>query len=293
MRTYLECIPCFFRQALEASALAGADEALRKKILDKVAEALPGFSLESSPPLMAKIIHSAVKEYTLKEDPYAEVKAKSNALALGAYAALKEKVATSGDRLGKAVEIAIAGNIIDFGAKNRLNVQDEINNILEREADKLTEERQGLFEFDKFKKVLKSSASILYLADNAGETVFDRVLLEQIRDMGGKRVIYAVKESPIINDALRKDAIDAGLGTLSEIISSGSDAPGTLLDICSSDFLERYNNADMVISKGQGNFEALSSPGREVFYLFMAKCPIVARSVNCEVGDIILTSSAS
>ncbi len=126
------------------------------------------------------------------------------------------------------------------------------------------------------------------LADNSGETVFDRILIEEIARRG-VTVTYAVKERPIINDALAQDAAACGIDRIARVISSGSDAPGTVLSLCSRGFLRELSDADMVISKGQGNFEALSSSAqRPVFFLFMAKCPVVARDVDCAIGDIIL-----
>jgi uncharacterized protein with ATP-grasp and redox domains len=122
----------------------------------------------------------------------------------------------------------------------------------------------------------------MYLGDNAGETVFDRILIEEIRRLDPrKRIFYVVKERPIINDALREDAVVAGIDTVAEIISSGSDAPGTVRSRCTQKFLRRLRYADMVMSKGQGNFEALSDSKRPMFFLFMIKCPIVAQHVEC------------
>ncbi len=292
MKTYLECIPCFFRQALEASSMTGANENVRKNILDDVALAIPGFSLEASPPEMAKIIHSIVRKHTGVDDPYKEVKEKSNSMALNVYERLKKKINESPDKLKLSVEVAIAGNIIDYGVKNTLNVEEEIDKILHDEDEGIKKENNSLFEYEKFKKKIETSSTLLYLADNAGETVFDRILIEEIRRIDvNKKIYYAVKEKPIINDALAEDAIVCGINKTSEIISSGSDAPGTILKICSKDFLDIYKKADMVISKGQGNFESLSNPGRTIFYLFMAKCPIVAKEVGCKIGDIILKQS--
>ena len=127
------------------------------------------------------------------------------------------------------------------------------------------------------------------MADNAGETVFDRILIEEIKKGdSNKEIIYAVKESPAINDALIEDAYYCGIDRIAKVISSGSDAPGTVLSLCSKKFLKLYRNADMIISKGQGNFEALSNAKRPIFFMFMAKCPVIAREVNCKIGDVIL-----
>ncbi|NQT33269.1 MAG: DUF89 family protein, partial [Candidatus Omnitrophica bacterium] len=165
----------------------------------------------------------------------------------------------------------------------------ELAKILNKEEEVIKKESRAIFDYTRFKRVLRRAKNILYLADNAGEVVFDRILIEQIKSMDkDKQIIYAVKEKPVINDALKGDAEDCGIGKIARIVSSGSDAPGTVLSLCSKDFLSMYRRADMVISKGQGNFEALSETRRSVFFLFMAKCPVIAKDVGCKVGDVIL-----
>ena len=290
MKTYLDCIPCFFKQALAAARKAGASAKIQKKILDEVAALLPTISLKSSPPEIGKVIYALVNEISGKKDPFLKEKKKSNELALGIYDKLIEKLDSAGDKLLFAVEMAIAGNIIDYGVKNTLDVNAELAKILNEEKKVIKQESKTIFDYAKFKHVLKHSKNILYLADNAGEVVFDRILIEQIKRMDAdKQIIYAVKEKPVINDALRRDAEDCGIGKIAKIVSSGSDAPGTVLSLCSKDFLSMYRKADMVISKGQGNFEALSKTKRPVFFLFMAKCPVIAKDVGCKVGDVILS----
>jgi len=293
MRTYLDCIPCFFKQALEAARFAGASEKTQKKILNELSKVIPLLSLNSSPPEMGRIIYGLVNRFIKNKDPFKKVKDESNRMALGVYSSLKKKVARSHDRLLMATELAIAGNIIDYGVKNSLDVGKEIKKILEKESKAIGKESNRLFNYPKFKRVLKKSKTILYLGDNAGEIVFDRVLIEEIKSRyKDKRIIYAVKEKPIINDALAEDAYKCGIDGTAEIVSSGLDTPGTVLHLCSREFLKIYKDADMVISKGQGNFEALSEKistcKKPVFFLFMAKCPVVVRHVGCKLGDIIL-----
>ncbi len=289
MKTYLECIPCFFKQALEASALAGANAKTRKKVLMKLAKSLGKFSLTSSPPEMGRVIYGLVREITGKNDPYRTIKAKSNALAMGLYGKLRDKARRSADSLLMALELAIAGNIIDYGVKNTLNVNEELKKILNEESKIIQKESSQLFNYSGFKKALAKAGTVLYLGDNAGETVFDRILIEEIkRSYKNKKIIYAVKEKPIINDALIEDARICGIDKVAEVISSGLDVPGTVLKFCSKKFIKIYKKADMIISKGQGNFEALSGEKRPIFFLFMAKCPVVAKDIGCSVGDIIL-----
>ena len=289
MKTYLDCIPCFFKQALEAARMAGADKRTQKRILNELAGVLPRFRLTSSPPEMGKVIYGLAKSVTKKDDPYARIKEKSNKLALSIYGKLKKKVNYSHNRLLMAVELAIAGNIIDYGVKNSLNVDAELTRILDEENKAIKKESKAIFDYENFEYALNRAKTILYLADNAGETVFDRILIEEIKKIDeDKNIIYAVKEKPVINDALMEDAITCGIDKVAQVISSGSDAPGTILSLCSKNFLRIYKKADIVISKGQGNFEALSTTKRQVFFLFMAKCPVIAKDVGCEVGDVIL-----
>ena len=289
MKTYLECIPCFFKQALEASRLSGANRKMQKKILDEIALAIPSFPLTYSPPQMARIINGTIRRITGKNDPYAKIKKESNKLALSVYARLKKKVVRSRDRLLTAVELAIAGNIIDYGVKNTLNVGEELKRILDKEDKAIRKENRSIFNYKSFRSALKKSKTILYLADNAGEVVFDRILIEEIKETyKDKNIIYAVKEKPVINDALREDAVFAGVGGKAIIISSGVNTPGTVLSLCSKEFLKIFKRADMIISKGQGNFEALSDCKKPIFFLFMAKCPVIAKDVKCGLGDVIL-----
>ncbi len=289
MKTYLECVPCFFKQILILSGKAGASRAKQKMLLNELAKILPKFSLNSSPPEMAKIIYDLISEKMGKRDFYAKEKIKSNRLALNIYPRLKRKVNRSKDRLLAAAELAIAGNIIDYGAISDLNITKELAKILSEETRLIKKENKKLFNFAEFKSALRKAGTVLYLGDNAGETVFDRVLIEEIKRADkNKKIIYAVKESPILNDALIEDALFCGIDKNAEIMSSGSTAPGTLLSLCSKDFLKIYKKADMVISKGQGNFEALSNAKREIFFLFMAKCGVIAGNAGCNINDIIL-----
>ncbi|MBN1621499.1 MAG: DUF89 family protein [Endomicrobiales bacterium] len=294
MKTYLDCFPCFIKQSLEFARLAGANEETQKKVIDKVARTLPKFVLTSSPPETGRLIYRIVKKITGKNDPYKKIKEKSNKLALSIYGALKRKLTHSNDRMLTAIELAIAGNIIDYGAKNTLNIEEEIAKILKEEYKSIKDENKAIFDYAGFKKALKKAKTILYLADNAGETVFDKLLIEEIIRMDkNKKIIYVVKEKPIINDALEEDAAACGLDKITEVMSSGLDTPGTILRFCNKYFLKEYKQADMVISKGQGNFEALSDSKRPVYFLLMAKCPVIAKHIcslgsKCKVGDIIL-----
>jgi len=291
MKISPDCIPCFFRQADEITKRLNLSKYKKKKVFDEIAKAIPRFSLNITPPLVGRFIHNIVKKIAQKDDPYLEIKKRSNELALSLYPYLKRKLNNVQDRLKEAIKFSIAGNIIDYGVNSVTGdgeMKKKLEEILERKKV-----NKKFFRYAKFKKSLKKAKSILYLADNAGEVVFDKILIEEIRRIYPQKLIfYAVREKPIINDALADDAYFCGINKFAEVLSSGCDAPGTILSLCSNDFLKIYKNADLIISKGQGNFETLW--GKEkIFFLFMVKCDVVAKEVKCPKEEIMLLPSIS
>ena len=288
MKTYLDCISCFYKQALDAARIAGADELIQKKIIDELSQLIPNFSLETAPPEMGRAIYSLVGKISGVKDPFKEIKENSNKFALKLYPKLKQEINNSEDRLLTAVKLSIIGNIIDYGAKNSLDVPKEIDYLFQRNFTINSENNSTTFKYNQFKESLDKVNNIIYLADNAGEVVFDRLLIEELVEELGKQVIYVVRGKPIINDALMEDALFCGINEIAKIISSGSDAPGTLLEYCSPEFIRLYQKAELIISKGQGNYEALSEEDRPMFFLFRAKCPVIAEDAGCKVGDMVL-----
>jgi len=284
MKTYFECFPCFFRQALEIGRLLKLKDSQQKEFINEVAALIPEFSIESTPPEMARQIYQVITKKYGAIDPYQEIKVRSNRRALELYPAMQEILDGAQDRLLTAVEIAIAGNIIDYGVKNSLDIEHEIEKLL-REG--FTGADRRIFDYGHFEADLKAAGKILYIGDNAGEIVFDKLLVNEIVEMD-KKIIFGVRGKPIINDAVMEDARACGLDLLVPVISSGLDAPGTILPLCSSEFQDAFRRADLIISKGQGNFETLSDEPGNIYFLFKAKCPVVADKVGAHLGDIVL-----
>ena len=276
MRTYLDCIPCFFNQALRAGRIATGDEIKLKQLLDEIGTMLRGIPLDSTPPETGMLIYDKIREITGRSDPYKEIKRESTEKALALYPALKNKVAKSDDKLLTAIRFAIAGNVIDFGVNRNFDIEAEIDEVLKKDF--------ALFDYDKFKDYLAKTDEILYIGDNAGESVFDRILIEELK----KPVIYVVREMPVINDVTYEDAIQAGIDKVASILSSGTSAPGTVLETCSAEFKEVYKNSQFVISKGQGNYEGLSDEKQLIFFLLKAKCWVIATDIGVNEGDIVL-----
>ena len=282
MRTFFDCIPCFIRQALEAVRMITSDEAIHERLLREVLRVLGEMNLRQSPPAMAQRIHRLIRELTGQADPYREIKDRFNRLALDLYPQLKVQIEGSGDRLEMAVRLAIAGNVIDMGVNNHLtdeHIHEAIDHALKTPFDA---------DLASFREAVSIAKNILYLADNAGEIVFDKLLIEQLPL---EKVTVAVKGLPIINDATMADAETAGLTELVEVIDNGSDAPGTILDDCSEAFRQRFDEADLVIAKGQGNYETLSDVDKDIFFILKAKCSVIARDLGCQVGSLILRRS--
>ena len=292
MRTYLECFSCFLDHGLDIARRAGLPEEKQRLVLNRVAQMLPEFDLSSKPPAMSLQINRAIRELTDVRDPFAEEKRISNSLALKQADHVRTRIGESPDPLKTALEYAIAGNSIDFGAFRDLDIAGAINDLVAGEDRMIDRENGRFFRLDDFRKDLKKAKNLLYITDNAGEIVFDMLLMETMKTLNPAIAITAaVRNSPIINDATLDDARTIGLDQLVSVMSSGSDAPGTPLDSVSGEFLHRFHAADMVIAKGQGNYETLSEAPRPVYLLFKVKCPVVARHSGGTPGNIMLITS--
>jgi len=276
MKTYLECFPCFLNQALRAGRIATDDEKKIKRLLDEVGMMLKDIPLESTPPASGKMIYKKVSEISGVPDPYKEIKEESTEKCLALYPSLKHMVAKSDDKLLTAIRIAIAGNVIDFGANKNFDIDKEIEAALKRDF--------AVCDYTEFREHLNEADEILYLGDNAGECVFDRILIETMK----KPVIYVVRGVPVINDATYEDAVQAGINRVATILSSGTDAPGTILDTCSAEFMKVFESAGFIISKGQGNYEALSDEKRPIFFVLKVKCHVIANDMGLTEGDMVL-----
>jgi len=283
MRIYLDCIGCFVRQALDAARLATDDEQIHKKVVEQVLQLAADLDMSQSPPVIGQQIHRLIRSLVGSDDPYYRVKKQFNSLALKLYPDLRKQIISSNDQLETAVRLAIAGNIIDFGVKSSLSELEVKKTISDSLSGYLNPEQ-----VQDFKNAVMEAEEIFYLADNAGEIVFDHLLIEQLPI---EKITVVVKGSPVINDATIDDANVVGLGRIVEVIDNGSDGPGTILETCSQGFLDRFEKADLIIAKGQGNYETLSDLDKNIFFILKAKCPVIARDLGCEVGQMILKKS--
>ena len=283
MRTFLDCVPCFIRQTLDASRLATDDEQIQESIMRSVLKKAYELPFSHSPPFMGREIHRIIRSLGNTSDPYRSIKDHSNREAMDLLPGLRERIDASPSPFETALRIAIAGNIIDFGV---ISNHSEIS--LVKVIEKTLVQPFAVTHVARLSEQLQEADRILYIADNAGEIVLDRLLLEQLPL---EKTILSVRGAPIINDATVEDARFAGITDLVRVIDNGNDAPGTLLEQCSEEFLETFHSADLIIAKGQGNYETLSDCGKQgLFFLLKAKCIFIARSIGCQVGSIVVKS---
>jgi len=249
-------------------------------VLREVLKELSIMDLDLCPPAMSQHIHRIIRKHAGSHDPYRSVKEQFNRFALALYPRLQEMVQTSANPFESAVRLAIAGNIIDCGVNTTID-QSVIEDTI---AATLSESLTG--DVDELEDTVLSAGKILYLGDNTGEIVFDKLLINRLPI---DRVTFAVRGKPIINDATMEDAVITGMTDLVPVVENGSDAPGTILEECTNNFKEVFEAADLVIAKGQGNYETLSESSKKIFFLLKAKCPVVAEHIGCQVGDSIIT----
>lgn len=279
MRSVTDCLPCLTRQALNLTRMAGGDDRIQETIVRQVLQSLSQADLSQPAPRLVQDIQRLVLRLTQCADPCLAIKQESNRIALALLPEWRQRVRLEQDPRRAAVQIAIAANAIDFAVKGE-RTAGQIPAALERAFQgPLQGKVEELF------AAVESARDILFLADNAGELVFDRLLIEALPR---EKLTLVVKDRPALNDALLADARVAGLDGLVAVMTNGSDGPGTLLESCSPDFCRRFESADLIISKGQGNFECLHGSSKDIFFLFQVKCPTVARQIGREVGGLVV-----
>ncbi|MGW8193150.1 MAG: damage-control phosphatase ARMT1 family protein [Desulforhopalus sp.] len=271
MKTDVDCLPCLLRQTIQVARLSTCCEKKVFRVVQAVSALVAGLDERKSPPANASAIYKEIANFTGCEDPYRQKKEQSNEQALERLPELRREIRGTAGEFAAAIRFAIAGNIIDFGALQYFDIEATLARCrTEKMIVDCTE--QLLARIDK----LHRNDKVLYLADNCGEIVYDSLLLECLAERGFD-ITVAVKDGPIINDALVEDGYRAGLDRFGRIISNGTRCPGTVLAECSDDFLDHFSSADLIIAKGQGNFESLSEVDREIFFLLTVKCVVAGR----------------
>ena len=273
-----ECIPCIINQAYNAAKLfTDGNKELQFKIVKDACEAVLSIEGDSSAPVFSSAIQNSIENTLGVINPYQKLK-EENLIKAGRFIKyLETMVENSEDKLESAVSAAIIGNTIDLGANPNFDIEAEVNKITSNNIDEQT--------FSKFKEDLNSASSVLYIGDNYEEALFDKILINQ---MLPREVVFAVRSRPILNDITLADAEYLKIDNTCEVIESGSMIAGTDLNQCSQKFRDLFEQADLVISKGQGNFETLMYSQRPVYFLFKVKCEAISRRCGFPVGSSVL-----
>jgi len=281
MKTDIECFPCFLRQTVIAlKQLYGLQE-IQQEIFQDVLSIMQKTDMNKPPAYTTTFIHRAIRN-RLGLDPFRKIKHDYNRIAMELYPGLKEKVGSSPDPLWTAARLAIAGNIIDFGIFTSIDINASVANALK--------ETIAVDDYDSFRNAMLEADTVLYLLDNAGEVVFDKLLIEELVRLG-KKVKTVVKGSPVLNDVTMEDALQINLTGLCEVVDNGSDAIGTILEWTSPEFQAHFQDSDLIISKGQGNFETITGTGKRTYFLFQAKCDVVSKDLGLSPGSMLLKKS--
>ncbi|PIE31275.1 hypothetical protein CSA56_18820 [candidate division KSB3 bacterium] len=285
MKACLDCIPCQQRQMLKILRLSTDDHQIHEQVLRETVRHLGNIDWELDPMSLMKETYHLITQATGNADPYRELKVQGNDEVLQLYPKLQALIQASDDPLFTACKLAVAGNIMDFGAKDHFDIQETIDHVLETDF--------ALNEYDRFTAALNSASSLLLMADNAGEIVLDKLLLETLlQRYSFENITVAVKDQPILNDATIQDVEYIGLTDIPNItfrrVNTTPDCQRTWMP---SDVVSWIQEHDIVLSKGQANYEALSDYSG-VYFLLIAKCPIVANDTGTHNGALIFTYTA-
>ncbi len=281
-----DCYLCLLRQSLEAARFATDEEALHRKVLLAGMEKVLHENFQTPPPIIGRAIHRLIKETTGNPDPYHHEKLRFDRAMLDQVPQLRKRIENASDPLEMAVKLAIAGNSIDFalGQIQESDVHAAFDQAVERPING---------SIDALRRTIESANTLLFLTDNAGEIVCDRLLIEFLLQRFGNRITVAVRGEPIINDATMEDARLIGLTDVVPVITNGNDGLGTFLDECSEEFLDHFQNSDLVLCKGLANYETLVEnktkwQPKKIAFLFKAKCPFISHFAGTNLGDLVV-----
>jgi uncharacterized protein with ATP-grasp and redox domains len=281
MKTFPECYQCLLKQAVTAAESTGASEGEQILALKGVLQVLQQTNDWESPSYIAGETNQVLREMLGVADFYREEKRASHQRALGYQEDLRELVKKSADPLEEGLKIAAAGNIMDIIHVGDYDLWQEVITTISQPLV-----GGGL---PAFRERVGQAPALLYLADNVGETIFDRVLIETL----ALPVVYAVKSGPILNDATVVDALAAGIDQVAEVVETGSCSPGTILKQASPAFQKLFSESSLILAKGQANYETLDQSGAKVFFLLRVKCPVLCSRLDAPLGSLVLKQGSS
>lgn len=280
MNLELDCIPCIVNSFIRLIKLEKLPHRVQEETLRKLLRLVAEADYEKSPPVLGKEMHKMIRKQLNRTDPYEDLKKKNNKMMLDMYTEFEEMIERSSNPFNMAMRLAIAGNVIDFGPQEQLDISETVHKVVHSTL---------AIDDSKFlEKDLKKANSLLYIGDNCGEIVLDKLFLETINF---PNTYFAVRSGPVINDATIEDAKMVGIDKIAKVISTGDDAPGVVLDLCSDEFKKIFQKSDLIISKGQGNLEGLIDVNQNIYFLLVTKCDLVGNLISTAKGDFVVKRS--
>ncbi|MDD6217150.1 MAG: ARMT1-like domain-containing protein [Roseburia sp.] len=286
MKMQEKCLPCVVNQAIKVADMVGMKE--KGNLLRRVFSYLSkvDYNAITSPELIGEIF-SIIKEETGNQDPYKETRQKYNKMFLERLPAYEKEIEQSKNPFEEAVKYAIIGNVIDFNPIHELTILD-----VERHFKRLKGENLEINDAALLRKELETAKTILYLGDNCGEICLDKILLRKIKAMNPKvQIFFATRGAAVVNDSIEEDAYLVGIDEVATVVSNGDSSLGTVLSRTSKEFLQIYEKADVVIAKGQANYECLSTEKKNIYFLLMTKCQAIAKDIGAPEMKMILKRS--
>ncbi|WAM32592.1 damage-control phosphatase ARMT1 family protein [Caldicellulosiruptor naganoensis] len=282
MEALIDCIHCYLKQAISCMEMVNIPDEEKRKVLYELMDFIKTLDPEASPAYNSSLVLLKTYEIIKSEDPYYYAKKQSNALALELYEDVKKRVFNTDDPLYNALKAAVAGNVIDLGIKRDFDVKSELSHAFEFGF--------SIDDYLLLKNKIQDGKDIVIAGDNAGEIVFDKILVEVLNQMG-KNVYYIVKTKPILNDSTLEDAKEVGMDKIANVVDTGVGILGIPKDKVSSQVKQLILSADIIISKGQANFESIDEFEEiqgNVFYLLKIKCEFLAKKLGFKLGDLVL-----
>lgn len=275
------CIECIINQSKRVGDTLGLDVSTKEQIVDLTTYMSKSFSFFKTPPEVATPVYEAIAKTIKTDDIYKDIKLKSTKQALSLLPRLQTILKNSKDKFLTATKIAVAGNVIDLASEFKFD--------LEKELDKIFETRFAIDDTKKFYNKLSVSKKVVVLGDNAGEHIFDKLYIQTLKEIFKDiEFFYFTRGKPIINDITYDEAIKAGFDEVCEVINSGVPTPGFVYSLANKKAKELFDGADLIISKGMGNYECLTpSHKKDIVFLLKVKCSVVASSIGLDIGDIV------
>jgi uncharacterized protein with ATP-grasp and redox domains len=277
MNIALDCIPCIINNYIKLIQNGSFSEEVKEENLRRFLAFISKADYKQSPPVLGREIHRMIRKMLKNKDPYSDIKQKYNRMILKMYSEFENMIKKSDDPFDTALKLSIAGNVIDFGCQHQLGIMNTVQKVL-RSDIKNNYTAQ-------LKNDLKGAEQVLYIGDNCGEIVFDKLFIQTIHHPD---IYFAVRGGAVINDVTIADAEMVGMDEYARIITTGDDSPGAVWETCSEEFQTLFSQSDVVIAKGQGNLEGLIDVRHNIYFLFVVKCNLIASRVGANIGEFII-----